>query len=61
MVLKCTNKTNFILLDGFARVCTVSANFPDNPRTCIDKRIIYLFGSMTPIQNEKYVCFLSAE
>ena len=23
----------FILLDGFARVCTVSANFPDNPRT----------------------------
>ena len=33
MVLKYTNKTNFILLDGFARVCTVSANFPDNPRT----------------------------
>ena len=32
MVLKYTNKTNFILLDGFARVCTVSANFPDNPR-----------------------------
>ena len=32
MVLKYTNKTNFILLDGFARVCTLSANFPDNPR-----------------------------
>ena len=31
MVIKYTNKTNFIL-DGFARVCTVSANFPDNPR-----------------------------
>ena len=32
MVLKYTNKTNFIILDGFAGVCTVSANFPDNPR-----------------------------
>ena len=32
MVLKYTNKTNFILLDGFARGCTVSVNFPDNPR-----------------------------
>ena len=37
MVLKYTNKTNFILLDGFARVCTVSTNFPDNPRICIMK------------------------
>ena len=36
MVLKYTNKTNFILLDRFARVCTVSANFPDNLRTCIN-------------------------
>ena len=35
MVLKYTNKTNFILLDGFARVCTVSANFPDNPRISV--------------------------
>ena len=35
MVLRYTNKTNFILLDGFARVCTVSANFRDNPRICI--------------------------
>ena len=32
MVLKYTNKTYFILLDGFARVCTLSANFSDNPR-----------------------------
>ena len=32
MVLQYRNKTNFILLDGFARVCTVSANFPDNRR-----------------------------
>ena len=32
MVLKYTNKTIFILLDGFARVYIVSANFPDNPR-----------------------------
>ena len=38
MVLKYTNKTNFILLDGFARVCSVSANFPDNPRI----RIMFL-------------------
>ena len=32
MVLKYTSKKNFILLEGFARVCTVFAYFTDNPR-----------------------------
>ena len=26
-------RNNFIVLEGFARVCTVSSYFPDNPRT----------------------------
>ena len=32
MVLKYMSKNNFILLEGFVRVCTVSSYFPDNPR-----------------------------
>ena len=41
MVLKYTNKTNFILLDGFARGCTVSVNFPDNPRTLVILDVLF--------------------
>ena len=32
MVLTYTSKNNFILFERFTRVCTVSSNFPDNPR-----------------------------
>ena len=53
MVLKYTNKNNFILLDGFARVCTVSANFPDNPRTVYHHdthlRVQYIVRPFTPL------------
>ena len=40
MVLQYINKNNIILLDGFARVYTVSANFPDNPRTLCTNEIL---------------------
>ena len=33
MVLKNTNKNNFIILEGFASVYTVSSYFPKNRRT----------------------------
>ena len=62
MVLKYTNKTDFILLDGFARVCTVSANFPDNPRTCrTPKKKLSLqeVGCQTQPSSSESWCFSS--
>ena len=34
MIVRYSNKINFMLFEGFARVCTVSAYFPDNPGMC---------------------------
>ena len=52
MVLKYTKKTNFMLLDGFARVCTVSANFPDKPRISVSS---YTFCTTWQSKHEHFI------